>query len=599
MAVCQKVHPFMDVGLEMRSEDDSFVLLPNLRRSKDLLKGIIGGDYPDDLSVSSVDDGNNLDDIEDEIVDDEEADATLQADAEDVEDALPTDLEPNFLDRFLELIRLSPITTYNNHFSKTVGNVHSSSLRMNAVCNGSLSGDKVWLQHPPVFNHIRGGQIYEAYVRPETMHMQRPKRSDVLNIIPHCMNLLRKGAHLMGTYVTKSMEIVAEQLQSLTEICNHVKMRRRHQPKNVVRVELFIAYSDGIQNVDQYPDFDPTQCVDLFSKEQVDDFEFKMIDTHLKPCKKLLGGIGAVVEEDRLMELHEYSPALRTRVIGSLEILVQYAACHSPTSFIIHKNLPVYQEENDPPMTVVDLPRRVRLELSTQERRSSGFQYGICPDLLPLSDMVFYPPRILSEIDANQFSVKFPPFFSAPDRSVIRSLTKGGVNAGMFERAKAQVDTIILNHPFVLQNIRGDYNASVMHEVDFPYLMGITSEQRLDFLRHLARLVVLYYCHNTWQVCLKRNVFGVNPPAYIADGLGTNTSPLEFQNFPFTRSRVSYIKQRVDSTLFVNAGTEPLTSTGTRCYHECLCICFFDNNSFCYMSWRPFFFRHVCEVDGP
>jgi hypothetical protein len=573
--VCQRVYRFIDVGLEMTPEDvgtddggvdnEGVVLLPNLTRSKDLLKRVRGGDFPDDLSVSSEPDEDLAE------MDGEEQEEEGGEQQEGTGETMPSDpasadesahLQATHLDRYVEFQRLAPVSMYNKHFSKTVRNVHTSKIRMIAVRDES---GKVWLEHAPMRSHVRGGQIYLSHYRVDIMDMPRPRKSEVLQIISHLINIMRRGAHLKGVTVTDSMRIVAELMNYLTEILDHVKMRREHQPSNVVRMELFFAYHDGICNVDQYPDFDPTECVDMFLKKEVYDFEAKILKTHLDPCKKLLGGIGAASTEDRLLELHKYSPELRTRLLGSMEILVQYVADQSPNTFVIQKNLMTGIRRSQLPSTV-DLPPRVRVHLSREERISSGFQYGIYPDLLPLSDVNTAPPRRLADVHEGDFSMDFPPFFSGADRSVFRSLSKGRVNVGMLERAKAQVDKMILNCPFDVQRTRPDYNASLMHVVDYSFLMRMDYGKRLTFLKHLARLVIVHYVHTTWQVCVKGKIFGPTPPLEVDVGDGVMVSPLEFSFFPFVKEKVTKITAIIPSTNFVDGGT--VSSTGKGCHNK-------------------------------
>lgn len=346
-------------------------------------------------------------------------------------------------------------------------------------------------------------------------------------------------------------------MKTISDIYEHRALRRENVISNVVRMELFVAYNNGMEIVGHLPEFDPTPCVDLFIRNQVDAFEAELIETHLVPCQKLLGNIGALLEEGRVLELENLSNVLRTRVIGSLEILVQNVADQSTTSFIIQKNL--HDGDYDSGITV-DIPPLARVGLSDTEMTTTGFQYGIVPDLLPLTDYHLSPPTQLRDVVEEDISSKCPPYFSAMDRSVVRSLTMG-LDVGKLERVKAQVSAIIHSYSCQLQGmISSQRGSGVMDDVAFDAFMTMNPHDRRAMFRHLARLLVTCYCHNSWKVCLKGNIFGENP-VDVADDNEETISPLAFTNFPFVKSKVLQITSQLESTKFRNMGN--VTSTGT------------------------------------
>jgi hypothetical protein len=250
-----KVDAFIDVGLEMRPCDDNLVLIANLERSKQLLTGICGGSFPpDDVSLGSADS------------DDKSTEENVAVDESS------SRMHSDYVDQLVELKRLSPVNSYKTHFTRCLGNTHTSSIRMNAVMDNSPNSEKVMLAHPtPAF--VVGGQIYEPQIRMESMHQQRPLRKSILSIIPHSINICHSGGHLVDTTTTDSMVVVAEQLKVLTEIYEHREMRRENETSNVLRMELFLAYNNGGEVVGALPDFDPTSCDNMFIKEHVDLFE--------------------------------------------------------------------------------------------------------------------------------------------------------------------------------------------------------------------------------------------------------------------------------------------------------------------------------------
>jgi hypothetical protein len=199
--------------------------------------------------------------------------------------------------------------------------------------------------------------------------------------------------------------------------------------------------------------------------------------------------------------------------------------------------------------------------LSERERNLSGFDFGLEPSLLPLTDNHAGPPRYLSDISEVDVSSKFPPYFSAMDRSVVRSLNMG-MNVGKLERARAQVNAIIHHYSREIQDSANVWSSGVMDEIPYDLLMIMNVDDRLEMLEDLARIFIACYCHTTWELCKKNNVFGVNPDHFIDDE-GHLADPLLFENFPFVERKVNVIleaQEGTTTTKFVRK--ENITSTG-------------------------------------
>jgi hypothetical protein len=70
--------------------------------------------------------------------------------------------DADFVDRHFELKKLTTqISLYNKFITKHVGNVHTSSVRMNAVQVNSILFDeaRIFLAHPTP-GHVHGAQVY-------------------------------------------------------------------------------------------------------------------------------------------------------------------------------------------------------------------------------------------------------------------------------------------------------------------------------------------------------------------------------------------------------------------------------------------------------
>lgn len=589
-----KVHSFFDVGLEMRPIHDNMLLLANLQRSKLTLSGIRAMAIPDegDLTVGSVDSALQAA-LDEDILSVGSVDSVVSDDDDSEENVAPSD----FVDRFLEVKALSPLTSYKQHFTRTMGNTHTGHVRMNAVQDNTADYDKVVLAHPTA-GFFPGGQIYEPYIRMESMKQQRPQSSKILSIIPHFINLCRRGGHLMGTTITESIAVVSEEMKFLSYIYQHRRMRRNNARSNVLRLEVYVAFKNGDLVVGFLPHFDPTHCAELFNKKHVDAFEENIVQSHFVPCQKLLGNLGALLQEGRQVELEKLSPRLRTRICGSLEISALYVEGNYAQNFIILRN--ILREADDAGITI-DLPISVQVNLSEVEKAQSGFDYGLPPQLLPLIDGQYGPTTsLLRDMRMEDLSSKskFPPYFSTMDRSVVRSLNMG-MNVGKLERAKAQVSAIIHHYSRQLQendNVGNDNvgntgvmdendtvgndnvgnpgvmdendtvgndnagNLGVMDDIDYDLLMAMPRDDRLGLLKDLARLFVICYCHTTWELCIKGNVFGDNPDDVIHDA-GHLVDPRAFENFPFVEREVTLISDQLPGeTRFVRK--EDVTSTG-------------------------------------
>jgi hypothetical protein len=528
-----KVHSFIDVGIELRPHCDNMLLLADLQRSKQVLSQIISVSVPDDGNLSMTSTDSVVSD-DDEM---QESEAVGEA---------STWIQSDFFDRLLEVKALRSMNFYRTHFTRTLGNTHTASVRMNAVQENTTEDiDKVILALPTL-GFFRGGQIYEPYVRLESMHQQRPQRDDILSIIPHSMNIFRKGGHLLGTTVAESMQMVSVLMTSLGEIYDHRRSRRANVNSNVLRIELFVAYMNGEDVVGSLPHFDPTSCVEMFNKQHVDAFEESIVQSHFVPCQTLLGSLGRLVEQGRLPDFDYMSSALQTRAIGSLEIAVLYVAGNFGHSFIIQKN--ILSQALDRGITV-DIPPSVKVNVSELEKSKSGFQYGILPSLLPHSDDFTAPPLYLHDITALDISSKFPPYFSAMDRSVARSLNLG-MNVGRLERTRNRVDAIIHRVSRTLQDNDSALDSGVLDDMAYDLIMLLPPSDRLSLLEELARLLVICYCVSTWEIFKKGKVFGNNPENIINEE-GEEADPEDFENFPFVERRVNWIMEQLEETRFV------------------------------------------------
>jgi hypothetical protein len=626
-----KVHPFIDVGLEMMPIDDNRLLLADLQRSKSILTSIryfglrdvanlsvdmvnlstdnsllvVSGHDDNSPAISALspvasdeEESRENSSVASDVSSDEEEPRENEASGVATGNAVPparsNEVPSDFVDRFIVVNGLSSVSLYRLHFTRTLGCTHTGYVRMNPVQDPTVSYEKVIIEHPSSRFYV-GGQIYEPMVRMESMHKQRPQRDNILSLNPHCVNICRQGGHLIGTSVKESMEIVAEQMKHLSRIYKHRGYARQSATSNIVRMELFVAYTNGNEVVDRLPDFDPTDFVDMFDKYQVDCFEDRIVQSHLLPCEKILGNLAELEKEGRRVQFEKFSPRLRTRVLGSLEIAVLYVAGTYATGFIIQRNVLRHGAIDDG--ITVDFPVSVQVNLSELERKQTGFDYGLVPCLLPLTDDNTGPPVSISQVLPADLSSKFPPYFSASDRSVVRTLNMG-MNVGRLERARAQVNSMIHCYSRIHQNLPNDMDSGVMDDIAYELLVLMSADERLEMLDELARILILSYCHTTWELCMKHKVFGVNPEVYIDDD-GFEIHPLEFENFPFVERKVREIKAEITGTSFVRKDT--CTSTGKlNLYRYCLVLFYFASVANFTLLCREFHFGKRCagEVYG-
>jgi hypothetical protein len=160
----------------------------------------------------------------------------------------------------------------------------------------------------PTASHVLGGQIYTPSIREEGMVQSRPQRGMIQTIIPHVMNILRKGGHL-NTTVNDSMKQVGNCLELMNEVFNHMALRRARETDTAVRIELFLVYNNEEEPICGLPYYDPTNCVDMFNKDLIDNFENEMVTTHLDPINKNFQDVG------RLYTVFEREREVRVRCV--------------------------------------------------------------------------------------------------------------------------------------------------------------------------------------------------------------------------------------------------------------------------------------------
>ena len=600
-----QVHSFVDIGIEMRPVDERYELLPDMRRSKILVSQLRDHNFPDDESVASAQsDDLEMEDVLPVEIDGGELVASVQSaesneleiDSESGDLAMEESSEveggevwtednaeeenrnADFVDRHFEVKKLTtPISLYNKFHTKHVGNVHTSRVRMNAVEVNSNIFDaaRIFLAHPTP-GHTRGVQVYSSDVRMGFMHQQRPQMKKIMSIISHTTNVMQSGCHLTGISVQDSSSLVADVVKEMKEIYDHDRFRRTNsKASSPVRLELFVAYNNGDEIVSNLPNFDPTVCADLFDKIEVNRFMNEVMDTHLNPCVELFERMGALLANGERLLLDSLSPALRTRVIASLEILVQNLANRSLKSFVIqHKLLAVDQGyENG---LSVDIPVNVRVSLSPVELAQTSFKYGVQPHFLPLLNHPRMPPKKLVHIRDVDFPSGFPPHHSAFDRAVVRSLAMR-IDAGRLENAKSQVKFTLHLHSLKLKQIgvvEGGRKIGVMDDVDFEPFVRMTAVNRLNLLKVLARLLVTQYCFNMFKVGVREEVFGPDSTP-IPNARGEQMSVNHhFHLFPFVERKVKFYTSRWGSTKFERY-TGIYTTIGTcsndlHCGHYCL-----------------------------
>jgi hypothetical protein len=297
------------------------VILPHLQRSRAFLHSLGGSnDIPDDLSC-----------ISDESVDDDEilVDDVGPEVADSVE--LPVETEDNCA-AFNHLNLMS----YPKHFTRCWGNTHSGSARLNAVEELDSTTDKVVLSLPAQ-SHFLGGQLYTHSLRLKEMWMTRPQRSQISSITAHVKNICTNGGFL-NCSVIQSMEEVGICLKFMNEIFENMRARRRREIFNVVHFEYFLVYNNQGIAINSLPYFDPS-CLDLFSKSSVNEFEDKVLSTHLSPINKLFGQASRMAEMKMIFPWASLEPCLRTRIVASLEILNGYFDDSLSHNAVIQRNL--------------------------------------------------------------------------------------------------------------------------------------------------------------------------------------------------------------------------------------------------------------------
>jgi hypothetical protein len=192
---------------------------------------------------------------------------------------------------------------------------------------------------------------------------------------------------------------------------------------------------------------------------------------------------------------------------------------------------------------------------------TTGFQYGIRPCMLPLTNYHVVAPKTRNEIDEDDVSSKFPPYFNPMDRSVIRSITKGRLDVGQLENWKSKANDVLHHCSRTLQGIpiADSQPVGVMENIPYPIFLTMSKLQRSLMLRHLARLLVTCYCHNQWKICVNHNIFG-NDPDDLRYENGRTTSPLGFDIFPFMERQVHGIVSQLSGTKFKAKGNVTATS---------------------------------------
>jgi hypothetical protein len=309
----------------------------------------------------------------------------------------------------------------------------------------------------------------------------------------------------------------------------------------------------------------------MFSKELVDAFELKIVQTHLPPINTMFGEVARLAEENRVLSLETQRAYIGTRVLASLEILTGYADEAIGHTGIIQKNMRegMYQYMG----ITMDIPHGARVPISDEEKLTTGFSYGVLPELLPvLSGEIFRtPPMNLSQItEGNRLShLSFPVFFSAMDRSVARLLSNG-TDVGMLQGLKNQAKVLIM-----LAVRQADGNMVPVNKVgmmeDLPFASLLTCDVGIRFrlLKRLSRLLIMCICQTTWKQLVKDKVFGVNP-IFDTNGVLDNESDsdgenmdglsYDFKDFPFVEQKVQEYMTRVGGTKFVKK--ELVTCTG-------------------------------------
>jgi hypothetical protein len=534
---------FFDVGLEMRPINPDFVLIPEIQKSKMLLNEICRGDFSERLTRDS-DSEESSDEEETAVPDEVNVNVDLNA----------TDYFNNLvksIDNRVARSRLH-VMSYPKRFTRDWGNVHSGSARLNAV-----HGEQKVKLVPPTSSHSLGGQIYTPSIRLETMHQTRPQQSRILSIIPHGINICTMGAYLNAT-VNHSMREMAIGLKLLNETFDHMFDRRERETSNAVCIEIFLIYNNLGTPVG-CPFFIPTDCVQLFDKNSVNDFEKKMVHTHLEPINTIFGEVGKLAEQNRVLSLQKETEPLRVRIVASLEIVTGIVDNVIKSPGIIQKN--IMEEFPGTDGITVDIPHAAREQLTPEEMLRTGFNYGVSASLFPQMGgraPSRDPPRSLADIAAlisgrGARPFDFPVFFSGMDRVVARSLSPG-LNVGMLEGMKAQAKALIIGAAG-----EDPRRVGMMHEPKYNELVSYDVRLRHHLLRQLSRLLIMYVCHDCWKQLVRDKIFGENPNFESVQDRPNRLSS-RFEDFPFVEAKITEYTRNIPGTKFEKKPT--ITSAG-------------------------------------
>ena len=584
-----KVKFFADIGINCRPCEEHHYFAVELSTAKQMLRESLRGSTADDESLVS----ENSDAFDSQNDEGEEASFGLKEDivAEQAEQE-ETDVE--FWDVILERVKVY-FMSYPKHCNQKLGNIHTGKIRMNPVSVPSTSTEvqhwiaqSSWLMVPMedcieiVHSgeyHLVGGQIYEQYLRLEEMAQTRPDRASIFPLLPHITNLCCNGGHLHGATVKDSMKVAETSFSKVTELYDHRLSKRKSQPSNSVRVELFLAFNmkDGsgrMVTISHLPNIDVSRCIKCFFSEDLNEFERQFVENHLHPLRKIFKNVRTLLEKNELTNFQEtYSAAARTRMLASAEILTHIADDSLGGRGYIQKNM--YTTLNEGTVSM-DIPRRVRVPLSERERKFSGFAYGVLPEMCPqFRGLHTVVPKHLSLVRPDDLSNHFPLYYPPLDRLCSRKLCKDrGFDVGMLERGKAMIRQYMHNVcedvlSLEADNVIVDGNhvrriVGVMDVPDYGALIRCDASVRLDLFRNVARLLILRVCQCTHEDLVEAKVFGLRhgltSPGFFDDN---DDLSLAFKDFPFTLEKVGqYLRRDVGETKFQKRPHE-VSSTGT------------------------------------
>jgi hypothetical protein len=618
----QSCNFLFDLGINCRPWFDGHHFCASLGAGKRLLRECIRGSVPDDATVESVESADStpratppawthdnegeeasMDDVSagessfDEYVgDDLDAGSGVEElQPEDDDDLGETNEEVQFWRRLSETVKVT-FMTFPKHHNLTVGNIHGGKIDLcpydeNGLVDvndtaGALdppeeidTPEEDWINlcHPGIV-HLLNGQMYETFLRLEEMAQTRPHRDSVYSLLAHVINLCCNGGYIFGCGITDSMRVVKRILPILSQTFHHRRERRNslHSP-NVVRIEIFLAWNmknDAGQmvTISHLPNIDPTVCIECFDKKALNHFEDEFVKSHLEPIEKLLGKMSHLLEVGRNTDYQrQFSAPLRTRLLASLEILIYSADDSLGRRGVIQKQMYAMLDEG---CVSMDIPHKVRVVLSVEERQRSGFRYGVLPIMFCLHDNSMVPtPPYLSQVGSEHLlSSHFPKYYSTLDCLLCRSLCHHSIDVGMIERGKAMIRCIINSIcDYVLREeedgisdisrITPDFG--VMEVPDYAVLLRCSAKVRIHMFSMMARLMIISVCQCMHKQLVKDGVFGSNHglPTEAVDGT-TNGLSLAFKDFPFVMDKVKqYTDKLGDKTLFLQKGNA-ITSTG-------------------------------------